>query len=305
MIDWSPPAGITLLQAHILLWRTHTLFWCISNKFSKLFLCFHKYEYLKLIVTLSKISWFCYIIGFGGVVTRSITGVSVFILSACISGINKLSVSHRWHVPKWTLLALIFTKFKVFKVDSLIYRYLDDRYNVEPTHIIFDSGFSSKFTQCVSLYTLFAGGVSKLKNSGISWILPGNLSFHLSDPSVETITVLATVRCYMRRYILRYLSCIFLLSSTRLLVELISILGCFLPFTRLSIVIIACSFHIGIWFLLPDYFLRCICYLMIINIPFSNTNVWNGHIGHIRFLDILFITIAAIVLFGHPFSLIF
>ncbi|CAF3279407.1 unnamed protein product [Rotaria sp. Silwood2] len=163
----APPTGDTPLQAHLLLQQIHPLFWCIKNKFSQYFLILHSYECLEILVLITKISWVCCIIGFGGVITRLITGILVFILSTTVIGIGKIGVRHRWYVPTWTLLALIFTKFKTCSVDHLISHYTNYHYNLEPSHAVFDIGFASKFIQCVSLYTLFAAEISKIRKSGI------------------------------------------------------------------------------------------------------------------------------------------
>ncbi|CAF4098026.1 unnamed protein product, partial [Rotaria sp. Silwood1] len=248
---------------------------------------------------------FC-IIGFGGVITRSITGLTIFILSGTISGINKIGVSHRWHVPKWTLLALIFTKLKIYSIDYLINRYIDDHYNLEPNYIIFVSGFSSKFVQCVSLYTLFAGGISKLRNSGLSWIHPGNLAFHFSDPSANSITTLKTIRIMARTYVLQHQIFLSLTPAIALILELTVVLAIFLPSTRLPIFLLANLFHIVIWLLLlPNYFTQCICYLMIIDRPSSYTIMNVENLVHIHFFDKLIICIGVFIISGYVYSLIF
>lgn len=301
-----PRSSTTPFQAHILLQRTHPLFWCIQNKFSTYFLFLHKYECLQAIVFVSKFSWLCCIVGFGGVISRLITGISVFILSTTISGIGKVGISHRWYVATWSLLALIFTKYKTYSVDSLINRYIDERYNVEPDYLVFSSGFSSKLIQCISLYTLFAGGVSKIRNAGISWILPGNLIFYLSDPSLNMFNILPMFRNKIRSFIIRHPSFILLISISSLLFELISIFGIFLASTRLPIVILACLFHFGIWFLLtPNYFPQCICYLMLIDNPFFSTELYECKILDVHFLDLFVLSFGAMIVSGFAFSLIF
>ncbi len=300
----APPLGDTPLQAHIILEQTHPLFWCIHNRFSQLFLFIHDYKYLKIIVRIAKISWICCIFGFGGVITRMITAIAVFILSTTIIGIGKIGVRHRWHVPTWTLLALIFTKFKTISVDYLITEYIDNRYHVEPDYITFDSGFSSKFIQCISLYTLFAGAISKLRNSGIYWIHPDTLTFYLSDPTLNDFIVLPKFRNDLRRYIIQNPFIITLMSSGSLLIELTSIFGIFFVSTRVPIVILAVSFHLGILFLLsPNYLPQCICYLMIIDVPFTtqlHTTTMNT-----TYADILVISIAMMIICGYLISLLF
>ncbi len=300
----APPIGDTPLQAHTLLERTHPLFWCIHNKFSQLFLFIHDYKYLKRIVRIAKISWICCIIGFGGIITRMITAISVFILSTTIIGIGKIGIRHRWHIPTWTLMALIFTKFKTISVDYLITKYIDNRYNIESNYVIFDSGFSSKFIQCISLYTLFAGAISKLRNSGIHWIHPGTLTFYLSDPTLDEFTVLSKVRNDLRRYIIQYPFIVAFIASSSLLIELTSIFGIFFAPTRLVIVILAILFHLGILFLLsPNYLPQCICYLMIIDVPFS-TKVHKTSMN-ISSMDIFVISIAIMIICGYLASLLF
>ena len=302
-----PPVGNTPLQADVLLQRTRPMFWCLSNKFSALFLIIHRYEYLKWMIRFAKLSWFCCIIGFGGVVSRLITGILIFILSGTLSGINKIGVSHRWHVPMWTLLALIFTKFKSCSVDHLIHQYIDHHYNVEPTNILFDSGLTSKFVQCISLYTLFAGGISKLRNGGLTWVLPGNLMYHLSDPFMESITFCQTIRNRSRCWILKHRKIILFMSIFALLFELVSIVAVFFSSTRSTIFILANLFHLGIWFfLLPNYFPQCVCYLTLIDIPFFATYpCQDDKMILITYVDKFIICIVMMIIFGYTYSLIF
>ncbi|CAF3593121.1 unnamed protein product [Rotaria socialis] len=300
----APPIGDTPLQAHVLLQKTNPLFWSINNKFSRYFLFLHRYEYLKIIIRIAKISWICCIVGLGGFITRSITGISVFILSTSIIGIGKIGVRHRWHVPTWTLLALIFTKFKTNSVDHLITTYINSRYNAEPNQIIFDSGFSSKFIQCISLYTLFAAGISKLRNSGIQWILPGTLTFYLSDPTLDNFTVMSKFRKDLRRLILQYPLIIIMISGSSLIFELISIFALFFPSIRLIIVIFAWAFHFGILLLLsPNYLPQCVCYLMIIDIP-CHTKIYQTNMN-INYVDIFVIVTAIMIIVGYLLSLIY
>lgn len=301
-----PPIGNTPLQAHILLRQTHPLFWCIQNKFSTCFLFLHKYKYLQAIVLISKISWFCCIVGFGGVVSRLFTGILVFILSTTISGIGKIGVSHRWHVPTWALLTLIFTKYKTYSIDSLIQRYISNQYNLEPDYLIFNSGFSSKIIQFISLYTLFAAAVSKLRNSGIRWVHPGNLTFYMSDPSLQDYGLFSTFRHQMRTLVIQYPSVILIMSISSLLVELTSIFGMFISSVRILIVSLACLFHFGIWFLMtPNYFPQCVCYLMLIDIPYFSTQSYDCNIVDIHALDLFVASSATIIIFGFIYSLIF
>ncbi|CAF1576186.1 unnamed protein product [Rotaria magnacalcarata] len=300
----APTIGDTPLQAHILLKQTHPLFWCIKNKFSRQFLFLHSYECLKILVLVAKASWICCIIGFGGVVTRLITGISVFILSTTIIGIGKIGVRHRWYVPTWTLLALVFTKFKVYSVDHLITQYIDNRYTIEPNQAVFDSGFASKFIQCVSLYTLFAAGISKIRKSGIQWALPGTLTFYLSNPTLKNYLVMPKLRNTMRQYIIQYPILVMFIAISSLLIEIASIFGIFFASTRLVIVILACLFHLGIFFLMgPNYAPQCVCYLMIIDLPFMTKSHEVNTI--ISLFDILIMSFATMIIAGYLFSLLF
>jgi len=296
-----PPIGNSPLQAHVLFQRTHPLFWCIQNKFSGYFVCIHKYEYIRVMVFVCKISWICCIIGFGGILTRLLTGLLVFILLTMNTGIGKTGVSHRWYVPTWTLLSLILIKNKRLSIDYLINEYVDGRYNVELNYSIFDSGFASKLIQCVSLYTLFAGGISKLRHSGIEWIYPSNLAFHLSDPSLETYGIFPLFRHKIRQLVLKYDFILLLMSTSSLFIELISIVGIFIESTRVPIVIGACLFHFGIWFLLsPNFVPQCLCYLMLIGGQHSSRCV----IVNVCLFDMIIISVGVMIVVGHVFSLI-
>lgn len=300
----APPFGDTPLQAHLLLKYIHPLFWCVKNKFSQQFLILHNYECLKRLVLVTKISWVCCIVGFGGIITRLLTGIFVFILSTTIIGIGKIGIRHRWYIPTWTLLALIFTKFQTYSVDHLITQYIDHRYNLESTHVIFDSGFASKFIQCISLYTLFAAGVSKIRQAGINWMHPGTLIFYLSDPTLNDFIVLSKIRNTLRKYIIQYPFIVMLMAISSLFIELSAIFGIFLASTRLPIVILACSFHFGILFVLgPNFLPQCICYLMIIDIPFSTKLSQMTTV--ISLFDVVIMSIGTIIIVGYLLSLLF
>lgn len=299
----APPLGDTPLQAHLLIKHIHPLFWCIKNRFSRQFLVLHSYKCLNILVFLTKISWICCIIGFGGIITRFLTGILVFILSTTIIGIGKIGIRHRWYIPTWTLLALIFTKFKTCSIDHLITQHIDYRYTLEPNYVIFDSGFSSKFIQCISLYTLFAAGISKIRKSGLYWVHPGTLTFFLSDPTLNDFIVLPKIRNTARECVIQYPFLVMLMAITSLFIELTSILGVFLASTRLTIVILACLFHFGILFLLgPNFLPQCICYLMIIDVPFlSKIHQTNTSI---RLFDVFIISIGTMIIFGFLLSLL-
>ncbi|UJR17523.1 hypothetical protein I4U23_004418 [Adineta vaga] len=50
----------------------------------------------------------------------------------------------------------------------------------------------------------YCSGISKLRNAGITWILPGNLIFCLSDPSINSSIVLTNFRKHLRQFIIRH-----------------------------------------------------------------------------------------------------
>ncbi|UJR12600.1 hypothetical protein I4U23_016775 [Adineta vaga] len=300
----APPLGDTPLQAHLIFQKTHPLFWCVKNEFSRLFLFLHNHKCLQILVRIAIVSWICCIIGFGGIISRLITSISVFILSTTIIGIGKIGVRHRWYVPTWTILGLVFTKFKIYSVDYLITQYIDNRYSLEPSQVIFDSGFSSKFIQCISLYTLFAAGFSKIRQSGISWIFPGTLIFYLSDPSINNYTILPKFRNTIKQYIIKKPILVVFLAISSLIIELSSIFGIFFVSIRLTIVIIACLFHLGILFLLtPNFIPQCICYLMIIDLPFQS-KLHQINIP-VSLFDIIIISITIMILSGYLLSLFY
>lgn len=93
------------------------------------------------------------------------------------------------------------------------------------------------------------------------------------------------------------------LAISLLVLELFSIFGIFFAFTRLTIFILACLFHLGILVLLgPNYVSRCICYLMIIDIPMSSKSYILT--TSISSFDIFIKSFGAIIIIGYLGSLI-
>ena len=293
--------GDSPFYAHLLFQKIHPLFWCVQNKFSSYFIIFHNYSCLKILAWICKISWICCIFGFGGIFARLITGLSAFILSTTYIGIGKIGVSHRWYVPTWTLLALIFAKFGKFSIDFLINYYINDYYNFEPNSILFNSGFASKFIQIICIYSLFGGAVTKLRLTGIRWVLPGTLSFYLAGPAIESYFVLRNFRHSLRIFIINTPLLVAVLSILTLFMEIISITALFLQSVRFYLSIVACLFHFGVLIIqTPNFISQCVCYGAMIGAPLPSMII-----QQINFVDWLIIGGLIIIIVAHILTLIF
>jgi len=111
------------------------------------------------------------------------------------------------------------------------------------------------------MYTLFAGGVAKLWNGGISWLDGSSLYFYLQNLN-EPKTWLGT---RMLKFLMEHPSAVAILSWYTIGFELGAIATLFYARLRWPVTINAWAFHLGIWFLmLPRYWPQMICYLLLI-----------------------------------------
>src|SRR3990167_7592098 len=298
------PVGDSPLQTYQIMKKTRKNYWVIRNPILKFFLLFHHEQILKCMVGICHLCWISCIIGFGGVYVRTLLAINVFILTGCSYGVLKLGVAHNWLIPMWTIIALIWTSFSQWSVDSIIKSYFEGTFNydVESESILLDSGFSSKFALCTGCYTLFAAGFAKVRYGGIHWIHPETLSFYIGDSAHLDQLSLAQFRLFVRQIICKRPWLLSLLAVFAIFSELSSIVFLLFPQAWQFLVIQAWIFHVGIFIvMIPNYLSQCICYLVALGGEYPiHRSAWQLGMG-----DWIVVGTAWIVLICYLLSMLF
>ncbi len=206
------------------------------------------------------IVWVMAVIGLGGrtpLVLTAIGFVVYYSISKCCTG-----TGHGLHLPMYTLIVLaLYVRPGRFSADALIAR-LWPAYPLRPGSSVDMTGAARTLVLVLAVYTLFAGGVSKMWVGGIGWMDGLTLQEYLkwqNHPKGE-------LGRWMLQFVLDHRWLAILLSVWTVALELGSILA--IPFRRYRNLVFlnACAFHIGIYLLMfPRYFPQMACYVIVMH----------------------------------------
>ncbi|GAB5368493.1 hypothetical protein AAMO2058_001324000 [Amorphochlora amoebiformis] len=225
--------------------------------------------------TIAKLTWIFCILGLGGWFTRATLAATAMMLHGVQSG--AVGSNHRWVIPMYTLWALVFCgNADTFSLDSWLW---DIEY--EDIHIT-RSGYGRQLVVLVSCFTFFAGGVSKLRESGLKWMDGRTMQHHLTRAQNAISEDLA-------RFMASHLWICQILSFWTIAFELTCYFVVAGPITRFLVFAQANVFHLGVAITMkPKFWPQMWCYTLAFDIsPFSNPyepvipSVWWHIIGFV------------------------
>lgn len=203
------------------------------------------------------VAWVCAAIGLLSRWSLLFTGVGFFILHGITTG--AVGVTHRWYMVMYSLLALsLAVRNTKWSVDyHLAKRFA--WYPKPPTSGIGSTGFARKLILLFAVFTLFAGGVSKMLCSGPAWMDGRSLQYQISSTSNAHLT-------WLYEFLIHNLWACTLLSVATMVLELGAIFALFSRLARHIVVAGASLFHIGIFLVMdPVYWYQMWCYTLLVD----------------------------------------
>jgi hypothetical protein len=209
-------------------------------------------------------AWILSAIGFLGRTPMMVAGLLLFYFWGALSGCTM--TNHTWHLPVYTLLILGFFAHvdPKWSVDGFLAKRFK-RYpfgRTEAAQGLTSSGFARKLVLVAAVYTLFAGGIMKLRESGLAWMDGESLRFYLEDFSGMRWSGWG----WLYDFTLANSWVIQAMSIFTIVFELGALAAIFWPGARFPVVVMAWILHLGISrLMIPQYFPQSICYLLIVN----------------------------------------
>lgn len=203
-------------------------------------------------------AWILCAFGFGGRLPQFVTALgftAVYSMTKCCSG-----TGHGLHLAMYALITLaLFTRPGRYSLDGLIATYWP-RYPLRPRPHVDASGFARTVILGLAIYTLFAGGLTKLYVAGFHWLDGETLQIHVEEMNHPKGKIGEWVLGLVLEN--RWIAAI--LSTWTILLEVGSIVALFFPRTRNVLIVNAWLFHLGIYLImLPKYFPQMVVYLLI------------------------------------------
>lgn len=188
-------------------------------------------------------AWLLCIAGAGGRTPPAVLAVSVLALSL-VSG-AAIGVSHRWLAPVLALCCLALADGRAdFSADAVLARAWPGRWPFPPppgaAAGLGATGLATKLCLLIAVHTLFAGGVSKLLNSGPRWCDGGSLAFYMRNTPAGGSPSLKRLLC-ARPALLAAMAC------GAVAFELAAPVALAWSAARPAVVAHAALFHAGIW----------------------------------------------------------
>lgn len=207
-------------------------------------------------------SWLACLLGFGGRVSTVALGVSALALHGFAAPV--LGTNHRWLLPVLVLLAASAAPplNGALSLDALLLGGGEEGGSgpaYAPSSAAADAVASASWLReaifAAAAYTLFAGGVSKLRLGGLAWLDGETIRFSLRDARVGCSAPLKSA-------LIGSPALCAALSLATLALELGCLAGFIAPqLLRTPILLAAAGFHVGIWCALrPNYFPSVLCY---------------------------------------------
>jgi hypothetical protein len=207
------------------------------------------------------VSWLCAAVGIFGRAPFFVTGILAAFFYGCQQ--SCMGTGHGWHLPVGTLLICgCLVRNDDWSIDGWIARRWeawpwDPRKQVSPDL----SPLARKTILVVAIYTLFAGGVTKLVQSGLAWLDGVPLMFYLNHHNHPSTP--------LGEWLLPFLQerpgVVQGLAIGTIVLELLFLGALFWPRWRWPLVLCACGFHVGIYLVMhPKFFEQMTVYLLIV-----------------------------------------
>jgi hypothetical protein len=207
-------------------------------------------------------AWICAAVGLFTGPAKLVAALTLLPLHALSMGIH---YAHGWYVPAYTLLFLCLARSdRDFSLDALIRQKWPGWMGGNLRHTIGTSGLPRKLVLLVAVHTLFAGGVSKLREGGWQWIDGHSLQSYIS---LTWECLGASPRFpLIADAILHSQTIAIACSAAALVLELASPAALFSRKARTAIVIGALGFHAMIFFVMaPRFIEQSWCYILFVD----------------------------------------
>ncbi|MFE0041901.1 hypothetical protein [Streptomyces albireticuli] len=227
---------------------------------------------LTLVARLTVVVWIAAAAGLLQPVTGALTFVGFAFLHAVNAG--ALGANHSMHSSLYALLCMSFSVSYDFSLDRLL-----AQHTVWPRLVADDSVLTSGFAPALLLvllaYTMFAGGVAKVRYGWSGWRDGSALRFYLEQsapvarwPWISRLVTGSPALCRLAAW-------------GTLVIELGSIAAVFAYEARLPLVLCWVCLHLGILcMMMPAYWAQMWCYLLLLDWPRLVSLVTGGDPGH-------------------------
>lgn len=254
----SRPYGDSPLNAPEVVERTASAFF----KPPGLLVFFGRWIYspriLRTVRNIVVIAWISCMIGFGGQWSSFVAGFGVLFLHGVLSGV--LGTNHRWMLPVYVLCAAAFVNWNdSYSVDAWI-AYYEPNYFFSPHETTtVSTGLLRFLTLLFVVFTLFAGGIAKLRYSGIRWMDGESLRFFISRPRVGSWK-------WLKTWFTKHPSSCSAISIATMVIELGAPVALVYEQARMPLIIATLLFHLGIWLTMnPNYLPQSWCYALCLD----------------------------------------
>ncbi|MFH8477061.1 hypothetical protein [Streptomyces sp. NPDC018000] len=214
---------------------------------------------LRLVARLTVVVWVAAAVGFLQPVTGALTFLGFAFLHAVNSG--ALGANHSTHSALYALLCMSFSVSYDFSLDGLLARHTAWPQLVSEDSVL-TSGFAPALLLVMLAYTMFAGGVAKVRYGWRGWRDGSALRFYL-----EQSAPVARWPWLSRQMTASPALCRLAAWGT-LLLELGSIAAIFSSELRMPLILGWVCLHLGILcVMMPAYWVQMWCYLLLLDWP--------------------------------------
>jgi hypothetical protein len=213
---------------------------------------------LRLVRALTIAVWIAAAAGF----LQPVTGVLTFVGFAFLHAVNSgaLGSNHSTHAALYALFCMSFSvSYDGPSLDHLLAQHMS--WPLLTGHgSVLESGFAPTLLLVALAYIMFAGGVSKLRNGGLTWLNGKGLRYYI-EQSAEFARAPFVARSFLARpwlcRVLAVLSVVIELSAPLVLAG---------SAFRVPVVLAWCALHVGILLvMMPAYWVQMWCYLLVFN----------------------------------------
>ena len=251
----SPPYGDSPLQAPEVVSRSHADFY----EHQGFMRCFGALATNgPLLVSARAVlvaAWVACLIGFGGRGAALLVALTAFFLQGAMSG--ALGTNHRWVIPLGVLGAAPLVDLNAtLSVDGWLAPLIPGYPFPPGAGAEVPSGFLRQLALLIAVFTLFAGGISKLRLGGLRWLDGESLRYFVSRPRVGAWPAL-------KRFLYDHPAACKGLAVATVALELGCVTALFVPDLRVPVLLAAALFHLGIWLTMnPNYLPQTWCYAL-------------------------------------------
>lgn len=212
-------------------------------------------EYLRIIIAIVIIAWFCAAIGLFTRLSMIVTAIGVFFLHGMFLGSN--AFNHNWFLPMYAFITLCFARSNdAWSVDYHLSKINRRTRKNHQNPTIADTGFARQLFLVCAVGFYFAAGLSKLHTAGLAWGNGHLIQYFAESHNVQPLGSLLANNLWLSR----------ISAIIALCLELGSIAALFSRKARFVLVLGWLSLHVGIKYSLgPRYIQNIICLALLVD----------------------------------------